>query len=112
MFMIGIDVDGVIWEFVVNWYLVFYIGDYGDCMGGNSLFSISKFDVVYYVDNMMIVFYMDGISSLRNEFLMMCIFVDVYGENWFDKIVNFCNFNIVRWVWIGFGFERCIFINM
>ncbi|KAK4660587.1 hypothetical protein QC762_120360 [Podospora pseudocomata] len=94
MFTTGTDVDGVTRELAANRYPALYTGDYGDCMGGNSLFSISKFDAAYYADNMTIVLHMDGTSSLRNESLMMRIAVDAYGENRFDKIVNPCNLNI------------------
>lgn len=96
MFTTGTDVDGVTRELAANRYPALYTGDYGDCMGGNSLFSISKFDAAYYADNMTIVLHMDGTSSLRNESLMMRISVDAYGENRFDKIVNPCNLNIAR----------------
>ncbi|CAP60761.1 uncharacterized protein PODANS_1_20360 [Podospora anserina S mat+] len=73
MFTTGTDVDGVTRELAANRYPALYTGDYGDCMGGNSLFSISKFDAAYYADNMTIVLHMDGTSSLRNESLMMRI---------------------------------------
>ncbi|KAK4177510.1 putative flavin carrier protein 2 precursor [Triangularia setosa] len=94
MFTTGTDVHGVTRELAANRYPALYTGDYGDCMGGQSLFSITKFDAAYYADNMTIVLHMDGTSSLRNESLMMRIAVDAYGENRFDMVVNPCNLNI------------------
>ncbi|KAK0723778.1 hypothetical protein B0T21DRAFT_294095 [Apiosordaria backusii] len=94
MFTTGTDVHGVTRELAANRYPALYTGDYGDCLGGESLFRITRFDGAYYADNMTIVLHMDGTSSLRNESLMMRIAVDAYGENRFDMIVNPCNLNI------------------
>ncbi|KAK0669545.1 putative flavin carrier protein 2 precursor [Cercophora samala] len=94
MFTTGTDVHGVTRELAANRYPALYTGEYGDCMRGKSLFSITKLDAAYYADNMTIVLHMDGTSNLRNESLMMRIAVDAYGENRFDMIVNPCSLNI------------------
>lgn len=46
-----------------------YTGDFGNCME-NSAISISRFDAAYYVDNMTVVFDIDGQTTLTNESLM------------------------------------------
>ncbi|CAG8983447.1 hypothetical protein HYALB_00000616 [Hymenoscyphus albidus] len=70
-----------------------YTGDFGDCMGGQSLLNLTSFDAAYYADNMTVLFNLAGTSNLRNESLMLHIAVDAYGEDRFDLIFNPCNAN-------------------
>ncbi|KAK4164154.1 putative flavin carrier protein 2 precursor [Cladorrhinum sp. PSN259] len=90
----GTDEDGVTRQLASDRYPALYTGDYGDCLGGKSLFNITKYDAAYYADNMTIVFHLEGSSNVKNEFLMMHISVDAYGTNRFDMIFSPCNLNI------------------
>jgi hypothetical protein len=47
-----------------------YSGDFGDCLGGTSLFNITSFDAAYYKDNSTVLFHMGGSTSLRNQSIM------------------------------------------
>lgn len=69
-YVYGTDSNGVTRELPVNRYPALYTGDFGDCLGGESLFNITKFDAAYYADNLTIVFHLDGTSNIRNESLM------------------------------------------
>lgn len=46
-----------------------YTGEFGNCME-NSDITINRFDAAYYVDNMTVVFNIDGQTTLVNENLM------------------------------------------
>lgn len=50
-----------------------YTGNFGDCMGGNSLINLTSFNAAYYADNMTILFNMAGTTNLRNM-SVMCMF--------------------------------------
>jgi len=69
-YVYGTGSDGVTRELPVNRNPALYTGDFGDCLGGESLFNITKFDAAYYADNLTIVFHLDGTSNVRNESLM------------------------------------------
>ncbi|KAK4232327.1 putative flavin carrier protein 2 precursor [Podospora fimiseda] len=90
----GTDKHGVTRQLAADRYPALYTGDYRDCLGGKSLFNISKYDAAYYADNMTIVFHLEGSSNIENESLMMQISVDAYGTNRFDMIFSPCNLNI------------------
>jgi len=49
-----------------------FTGDFGDCMGGQSLINLTSFDAAYYDtnDDMFVLFNIAGLSSLRNESVM------------------------------------------
>ncbi|KAK4189184.1 putative flavin carrier protein 2 precursor [Podospora australis] len=115
MYTWGTDLHGVTRELPANRDPALYTGDYGDCLGGQSLLKISKLDAAYYADNMTIVLHLDGTSNaFKNESLMMRIAVDactslwillggrryidtsrlVDGENRLDMIINPCHLNI------------------
>jgi len=51
-------------------YPALYTGNFGDCMGGQSLINLTSFDAAYYADNMTVLFNLAGTSNLRNESLM------------------------------------------
>lgn len=70
----GIDAKGVTRQLAVDRIPSLYTGSFGDCLGGQSLFNITKFDAAYYADNMTVLFHLDGTSSVRNESLM-CTFL-------------------------------------
>ncbi|KAI1771642.1 TRP-domain-containing protein [Hypoxylon cercidicola] len=71
-----------------------YTGDFGDCLGGQSLLNVTKFDAAFYYDNSTILFHLDGSTNIRNESVMLYISVEAYGENRFSMTVNPCNVNI------------------
>ena len=49
-----------------------FTGDFGDCMGGQSLINLTSFDAAYYNtnDDMFVLFNIAGLSNLRNESVM------------------------------------------
>jgi hypothetical protein len=71
-----------------------FTGDFGDCLGGQSLFNITKFDAAYYADNLTIVFHLDGTTNIKNENLMMHISVDAYGKTRYAQVFDPCSLNI------------------
>ncbi|KAH7336203.1 hypothetical protein BKA65DRAFT_402806 [Rhexocercosporidium sp. MPI-PUGE-AT-0058] len=75
---------------LVDRYPALYSGDFGDCMGGQSLINLTSFDGAYYADNMTVLFNLAGTTNLRNETLM-CTYAD--GEDRFDLVFNPCNAN-------------------
>lgn len=69
----GTNAAGVTNTLLVDRYPALYSGNFGDCMGGQSLINLTSFDAAYYADNMTVLFNMAGGTSLRNESLM-CTF--------------------------------------
>jgi hypothetical protein len=47
-----------------------YTSDYGDCLGGESLFNVTKFDAALYADNYTVLFHLHGTTNLRKEDVM------------------------------------------
>jgi hypothetical protein len=66
----GLNAQGKTQTLLVDRYPALYTGNFGDCMGGQSLINLTSFDAAYYADNMTVLFNMAGTSSLRNESLM------------------------------------------
>jgi len=66
----GTDAEGITRRLDVARQPALYTGDFGDCLGGQSLFNITKFDAAYYADNLTVLFHMDGTTSIKNESLM------------------------------------------
>lgn len=64
------DKSGNVIALPVDRYPALYTGDFGDCMGGQSLINITSFDAAYYKDNMTVLFNLAGTTNLRNESLM------------------------------------------
>ncbi|KAG9233376.1 hypothetical protein BJ875DRAFT_378746 [Amylocarpus encephaloides] len=87
------NADGVTKIVFVDRQPALFTGDFGDCMGGQSLMNLTSFDAAYYADNMTVLFNLAGTSNLRNESLMLHISVDAYGEDRFDMLWNPCNAN-------------------
>src|SRR4051794_2289125 len=69
-YTVGTDAHGVTRSLALNRYPALYTGDFGDCLGGQSLFNITKFDAAYYADNLTIIFHVDGTTNIKNESLM------------------------------------------
>ncbi len=66
----GTNADGVTQQLLVGRTPALYTGDFGDCMGGQSLINLTSFDAAYYADNMTVLFNLAGTTNLRNESLM------------------------------------------
>ncbi|KAK1995337.1 TRP-domain-containing protein [Colletotrichum falcatum] len=94
VYITGQDKDGNTRQLAVNRRPSLYTGDFGDCLGGQSLFNITKFDAAYYADNMTVQFHLDGTTNIRNESLMMHINVEAYGETRYEMNFNPCMANI------------------
>ena len=73
----GTNAAGETSTLLVDRYPALYSGDFGDCMGGQSLLNLTSFDGAYYADNMTVLFNLAGTTNLRNESLM-CMLI-----NWF-----------------------------
>ncbi|KAH8884297.1 TRP-domain-containing protein [Thozetella sp. PMI_491] len=71
-----------------------YTGDFGDCLGGQSLFNVTKFDAAYYAQNLSIVFHLSGASNIRNDTLTMHMLIHAYGGRGLDLTIDPCSYNI------------------
>ncbi|EPQ62614.1 Bgt-4772 [Blumeria graminis f. sp. tritici] len=91
--IVGTNAAGVSTALLIDRDPALYTGNFGDCMGGQSLINLTSFDAAYYADNMTVLFNMAGTTSLRNETLMLYISVEAYGENRFNMVFNPCNAN-------------------
>lgn len=65
---------GVTQTLLVDRTPALFTGDFGDCMGGQSLLNLTSFDAAYYADNMTVLFNLAGTSNLKNESLMCTFF--------------------------------------
>ncbi|KAK6857051.1 TRP-like ion channel [Apiospora arundinis] len=93
-FIHGVSLDGVRNELAVDRTPALYSGDFGDCLGGQSLLNVTKLDAAFYFDNSTISWHLSGNTNLRSESLMMYITVDAYGENRFNMTIDPCKMNI------------------
>lgn len=93
-YVYGTDAHGKTQQLAVDRTPALFTKDFGDCLGGESLFNVTKFDAAYYADNLTIIFHIDGTTNLRNESLMMHISVDAYGSSRFDMTFDPCLLNI------------------
>lgn len=93
-YIFGTSITGVTQQLAVDRTPALYTGDFSDCLGGQSLFNITKFDAAYYTDNSTVLFHLDGQSSIKNESLMVHISMDAYGENRFQMTFDPCFVNI------------------
>jgi hypothetical protein len=66
----GTNGAGVTQTLLVDRFPALYTGNFGDCMGGQSLINLTSFDAAYYADNMTVLFNLAGTTNLRNESLM------------------------------------------
>lgn len=66
----GNGLDGVRRKLDVSRTPALFTGDFDDCLDGESLFNITKFDAAYYADNMTVLFHLDGTTNIRRENLM------------------------------------------
>jgi len=66
----GTDANGVTRILADDRDPALFTGDFGDCLGGNSLINVTRFDAAYYTDNMTVLFHFDGTTNLKNESVM------------------------------------------
>ncbi|OAA45003.1 TRP-like ion channel [Metarhizium rileyi] len=90
----GLGLDGVNRDLDVSRYPALYTGDFDDCLGGESLFNVTKFDAAYYADNLTVLFHLDGTTNIHKENLILHISVEAYGENKFNMTYDPCKANI------------------
>jgi hypothetical protein len=72
----GTDAKGVTRLLANDRFPALYTGDFGDCLGGQSLINVTGFDAAYYTDNMTVMFHIAGNTNLKNESVMLSISVD------------------------------------
>lgn len=115
-YITGTSLDGVTnKDLALDRTPALYTGDFGDCLGGQSLLNVTKFDAAFYYDNSTILFHLDGTTNIRNESVMrelarplfcrgvrltvwlVYISVEAYGESRFSMTVNPCSVNIYRY---------------
>ncbi|KAL2758426.1 hypothetical protein ACRALDRAFT_1048238 [Sodiomyces alcalophilus JCM 7366] len=94
VFIEGTDRHNVTRNLTVDRYPSLYTGDFADCLNGESLFNITKFDAGYYSDNMTVVFHLDGTTNVRQENLMLHLSIFAFGETIFDATLDPCNLGI------------------
>lgn len=116
-YITGISLDGVTANLALDRRPALYTGDFGDCLGGQSLLNVTKFDAAFYYDNSTVLFHLDGTTNIRNEAVMrrrtspscgnsrltvrlVYISVEAYGESRFAMTVNPCNTNIYRYAYL------------
>lgn len=93
----GISLDGAVnKQLALGRTPSLYSGDFGDCLGGESLLNVTRFDAAFYYDNSTVLFHLDGTTSLRNESLTLYISVEAYGEVRFSMVVDPCMVNVYR----------------
>lgn len=71
-----------------------YTGDFGDCLGGDSLLNVTAFDAAYYADELAVLFHLTGTTNLKNESVVLYIQVEAYGQQRFSLAFNPCSANI------------------
>lgn len=93
-YIYGTSITGVTQQLAVDRTPALYTGNFGDCLGGHSLFNITRFDAAFYTDNSSVLFHLDGQSSMANESLMMTISMFAYGQSRFQMSFDPCSINI------------------
>ncbi|AEO54948.1 hypothetical protein MYCTH_2123876 [Thermothelomyces thermophilus ATCC 42464] len=71
-----------------------YTGNFGNCLAGESVLEVTRFDVAYDAGNRTLVLRLDGTSSVKEESVMLHLSIDGYGANRFVMAVDPCSFNI------------------
>lgn len=95
VYISGTGLDGVTRQnLAVDRRPSLYTGDFGDCLGGQSLLNVTKFDAAFYYDNSTVLFHLDGSTNIRSEAVMMYISVEAYGETRFEMTFDPCTVNI------------------
>ncbi|KAJ1325536.1 Transient receptor potential (TRP) ion channel [Microdochium nivale] len=71
-----------------------FTGDFGDCLGGESLLNITQFDTALYWDNSTILLHLDGRTNIRDEDIMLHFSLDAYGESRYSRVIDPCQNNM------------------
>jgi hypothetical protein len=66
----GTNAQGVTQWLRDDRYPALYTGDFADCLGGESLLNVTRFDAAYYADNMTVLFHLAGTTNLKNDSIM------------------------------------------
>ncbi|EAQ89944.1 hypothetical protein CHGG_06563 [Chaetomium globosum CBS 148.51] len=53
-----------------------YTGDFGDCLAGQSLLALTRFDLAYDAGNETVAFHLEGTSNVKNKFVMLHLSID------------------------------------
>lgn len=93
-YIYGTSVTGVTRQLPVDRTPALYTGAFGDCLGGHSLFNVTRFDAAYYADNATVLFHLDAQSSIANESLVMSISMFAYGQSRLRMTFDPCFINI------------------
>ena len=74
----GTNAEGVTQWLADDRFPALYTGDFADCLGGQSLLNVTRFDAAYYADNMTVLFHLSGTTNLKNESIMskLCGVID------------------------------------
>ncbi|KAG0651711.1 hypothetical protein D0Z07_1647 [Hyphodiscus hymeniophilus] len=83
----GTNAAGVTNTLLVDRTPALYTGNFGDCMGGQSLINLTSFDAAYYADNMTVLFNLAGSTSLSNESLVLYISVEACKLNFRSQLM-------------------------
>ena len=68
--ILGTNAEGITQYLADDRYPALYTGDFGDCLGGQSLINVTAFDAAYYADNMTVLFHLSGMTNLENDSVM------------------------------------------
>ncbi|CAJ2503577.1 Uu.00g109710.m01.CDS01 [Anthostomella pinea] len=93
-YMDGLGLDGVTRKLALDRTPALFTGDFGDCLGGESLLNVTRFDAAFYYDNSTILFHLDGSTNIRREDLMLFLSFEAYGEGRYNKTIDPCSDNI------------------
>lgn len=93
-YIYGTSTTGVTKQLAVDRTPALYTQDFGDCLGDDSLFDITRFDAAYFTDNSTVLFHLDGRSFITNESLLIHISMEAYGQNRFQMTFDPCHVNI------------------
>lgn len=69
-YVVGTNSEGETIQLLDSRTPALFTGDFGDCMGGQSLINVTTFDAAYYADNMTVLFHLAGNTNLQNESVM------------------------------------------
>jgi hypothetical protein len=92
----GTDALGVTRLLADDRYPALYTGDFGDCMGGQSLLNVTAFDAAYYADNMTVLFHLQGTTNLRNNSIMSRFSTSIIKGSLTDSLQCIYRWKLVR----------------
>ncbi|KAI5917664.1 hypothetical protein F4810DRAFT_716261 [Camillea tinctor] len=87
----GTGLDGATRQLALDRTPALYTGNFGDCLGGQSLLNVTRFDVGLYYDNSTFLLHLDGTTNIRREDVILYISLNMYGDSTFNMTVNPCS---------------------